>query len=264
MTPVLQALARRPRTYVEQFINLVKTHKVESVYIFGSQIKGFSTDISDIDLFVILQDDITKEELSLLDRKIHIFEEEHGYRKNSTMEDKFLNLVNEKIGMFLNHYLWKKEDFLQARVHKIYRVSPFAVFAPANIVLSTAFSQMKLVHGKELRPDIKPLTVNKTEIVKSLLCNMILSTAQLPFYLVSGQATKYSMESIKWTLYSCSVVDDVRETKLREISLYYSEHFAKKYLETLFALREKYAKNFLFTFATPWYVLKLHLISMFR
>lgn len=263
MAPTTRMLAQKPKEYVLELVDLLKKRQVESVYLFGSHVKGSSSPLSDLDLLIIVPDKTTVQQMEQLHRDICRLEEQHGYRKSKTLEDKFLNFLGEKTGMFSCHFIWKKSDFIRGRMHKMHRMSPLVLLSPSQLVLSTIFSQMKLVTGKNLLNQIKPLRVGKVELLKSLWVTFVLALAQIPYSIVSRQATKYSLEAFKWSLYSCSVVDHLKEVKLQGLAEIYSQYFSKWYLRQVFSLRNRYKTSVPVIFATPWYVLKLHLMRLF-
>ncbi len=260
----LLSLPQKPRDYILEIIKEIDSEVLISIYIFGSHVRGSVSEISDVDLIVVVDDSSDEMDISKIEKKLNELEIKHNYRKNSTkIIDKFLQILDAQTGMFKSSFVCKKCDFINGRFHKIFRVNPISeIISPTAIVLSSVFDQACLVYGKDSLNEVKRPKIKKSPILQSFITTFLLSSAQIPFYLISDKATKYSLEALKWSLYNCYYVLPRANKNLKYTTNYFLDVIPFTYTQKFFYLRDNFKPDLFFTLLAPYYILKLHAVTL--
>lgn len=179
-----------------------------TVVIFGSLTHGgFSENVSDVDLLLVLDDKTTKPTIRQLDREITRLEFQHGFRKRTTAKlDPIYRWISSLTGMFVSHFACRRRDFIEARFARVFGVNrPLCfLFAPARIAWASILSTARVIRGgtdlleEVARPPITRHQLRKSRAMTRLLC--LAALASRPFH---PDATKFAMESLKWTIHAC-------------------------------------------------------------
>jgi hypothetical protein len=76
--------------------------------------------------------------------------------------------------------------------------------------------------------------------------------------------SKYSAESLKWSLYGCATFLGMKEeaTLFKLATNHFHEYLPKRYASRFFSIRAGSKSSFLFGLQTIWYVLKLHVMAI--
>jgi predicted nucleotidyltransferase len=272
----LSWINEKSRKYIVDIIILVNKevgiNKIHSIFLFGSQqVKGDFTPVSDCDLLFIFKDRVSNHHLREIERYFIALEIKHKFRDSSTkLTRSILGVINYSTGMFISHFLTKKEFWEAAKFHKIFRVNKVfsAIFAPRNIVLSNVILNSTLLYGEDLRNLIKPrIKISIREMFRSTVMNIFICFFGV---LLSPHkqlnSIKYILESIKWSLkasnYFC-FKDTVTLNKIIERFLAFekpnnkvkAEFFYSKFIN----LRKIPQNDIRFIISSPIRILKMHI-----
>ena len=272
----LNWINEKSRNYIKDIIILINReigiNKIHTVLLFGSQQSDKDkTIISDCDLLFIFKDRVSKHHLNEIERYFLALEIKHKFKDDSTKLTKnILGVINYTTGMFISHFLTKKEFWDKAIFHKIFRVNKVFsfIFAPKDIVLSNVILNSTLLYGEDLRLTLKPkINLSITEMFRSLVMNLFICF----FGIVLTPRTrlnsiKYILESIKWSLKSANYFcfKDTRDlNKIIERFISLEKKSKKGQAELFFSkfmnLRTKPINDLSFILSSPLRILKLHI-----
>ncbi|MFX0008996.1 MAG: hypothetical protein ACFE9R_01670 [Candidatus Hermodarchaeota archaeon] len=272
----LNWINEKSRNYIEDIIILINKeigiNKIHTVLLFGSQ-QGDkdNTIISDCDLLFIFKDRVSKHHLNEIERYFIALEIKHKFKDPSTKLTKsILGVINYTTGMFVSHFLTKKEFWDEARFHKIFRVNKVFsfIFAPKDIVLSNVILNSTLLYGEDLRLDLKPkINISITQMFRSLVMNLFICFFGM---ILTPRARlnsiKYILESVKWSLKSANYFcfNDTRElNKVVERFIALEKQNKREQAEIFFAkfmnLRKNPINDLSFIISSPLRILKLHI-----
>jgi hypothetical protein len=272
----LNWINEKSRNYIKDIIILINKeigiNKIHTVLLFGSQQGDIdNTIISDCDLLFIFKDRVSKHHLNEIERYFIALEIKHKFKDASTkLTNSILGVINYTTGMFISHFLTKKEFWDKATFHKIFRVNKVFsyIFAPKHIVLSNVILNSTLLYGEDLRLSIKPqINISIKEMFRSLVMNLFICI----FGIILTPRTKlnsikYILESIKWSLKSANYFcfKDTRDLKkIVERFIALEKKSKRKQAEIFFDkfmnLRKKPINDLSFILSTPLRILKLHI-----
>lgn len=262
-------LPKNAINYIKSVINLLENkigcENIVSIILFGSLASSKKlTEVSDIDLIIILDDKISKNTISNLNQLIIKKEEEFKFRKKASSGiERFLHILESQTGMFLSHFICKKSHFLTANFSKIFNVNPIVSYliAPKNIVLNNVFKSAKLLYGRDLLSKAKDIKISRLDLARSLIMNAFLSIGAIILYKFFDGATKFSMEGCKWSMLACYFYSNIKTAGVKDVVKYFEDKGVfKEYLERFIKLREDYRNDLKFSLLTPFIVFKIHLL----
>lgn len=254
--------------YIESVINLLEnkigSENIVSVILFGSLASSKKlTEVSDVDLIIVLEDSISSKTFSNLNQLLTKKEEKFGFRKKPTSGiEQFLYLLESQTGMFISHFICRKSDFLACNFSRIFNVNPIvsSILAPKNIVFGNVVQSGKTLYGRNLLSEVKKVNISKIDLLRSYFMNTLLSTGALIIFKFYKRATKFSMEASKWSMFASYYYANRKTQEISRVIQYFEEkRILKRYLKKLMELRENYRNDFKFSFYTPFVVLKIHL-----
>ena len=267
-------LPQRVIQYVEDIYGELEADigkdKIVSIMLFGSLARSEKvSSVSDVDIIIVLSDSVSKKEMRRLDKILMDKEIEFGFReKVRTTHDIFIQQIEQMTGMFLSHFVCKEEDILSGNFGMIFNVNMLLseLLAPSSIVLEKIKREYIVLYGEDVFSRSKKLKIRRADIVKSMLMNILLSSGAMLIYNFSKSATKFSLESIKWSLLSCHFSMTGSSENISNITLYFRERSKKKchkkYLDKFIQLREDYMPDVEFVLQTPLIVFFVHLYTL--
>jgi hypothetical protein len=195
--------------YLSEFIALASKFfglkNIISGILFGSHTKNDVIPISDCDLLLVVDNSIERKEIDRYRPLFNALGIKHGLRKQPTnIIDKILTHIENHTGMFVNYFISSSKDFKEKNATRIFSVSTILgwLLAPLKIVLGSSIQNAYTFFGKDLVSDWVPEIPRATQIIKSLIMNIILVLGSLFIAPVTRTAGKYILEASKWTLYA--------------------------------------------------------------
>ncbi|MFW9778645.1 MAG: hypothetical protein ACFFE8_07295 [Candidatus Heimdallarchaeota archaeon] len=195
------------RRYVKSVTDYLETHyhhDLIAVILFGSvAFPSKDSRSTDVDLLIVMHDRCSDEKLKLIKKSVFKIE-----RKLLIDQEYDINLIRglqSSTGMFTNCFVCRLMDFEQRKFSKVFSVNLIlsAVLAPQNSVWMSLLRQHRIVWGKNVFTEWpKFLTLTKWDITKSFMMTWLLATGALALSLVHPRIIKFSMEAVKWSLFT--------------------------------------------------------------
>ncbi|TFG04881.1 MAG: nucleotidyltransferase domain-containing protein [Promethearchaeota archaeon] len=259
-------LPERARFYLHKLIQVLEKtlgDRVHSIIMFGSLVKGYATKVSDADILIIVSDDCTKREITFLNRLIMAFEVKFKYLiPPRGIVSQILYSVDKSTGMFISHFIVRKKDFINGNFAKTFQVNRLVakVLAPNEIVYGSVLCRAKVVFGHDLISERIFSKVRRTQLLKSILMNLVTSLLALCIFPITKRATLYEMESAKWSMLAAYYYVKHDSPQLPILLKYFIERdISANYVKRWMSLRSFYQPDFKFGMLTPLNILKIHI-----
>jgi len=256
---------KKANEYLRDVIQLLEGHlqdRLISIIIFGSLVKGYSTEVSDADILIVVSDDCNKKEIQYLHRLIAAYEVKHKYLvPPKGLVPRILYSIDKSTGMFISHFITRKRDFLKGNFSRTFQVNRLMakVLAPNQIVYGSVLSRARLLYGENIIKEVKPPNVQITQLFKSILMNMITSLFTLFIYPLTKRATLYEMETAKWSFLAAYYYVNHDSPPLPVLLKFFLDHeISTAYINRWVALRKNYRPDPKFGLLTPLNILKIH------
>lgn len=193
--------------YIESVTNYLETsypHDVIAVILFGSVVVSSEDHPStDVDLLVVMNDRCPEEHLSLI--KESVLKIERTLLTDLGHDFTFIRGLQISTGMFTNFFVCRLTDFKHRRFSKVFNVNQVlsVLLAPKNSVWMSLIRQHKIIWGKNVFGEWSTLPViTKRDIIQSFLITWLLATGALTLSLIHPRFAKFSMEAMKWSLFT--------------------------------------------------------------
>jgi hypothetical protein len=272
---------RPARNFIKQVIKVVEKYipcTSFALFVFGSlshkQDKADCVNgTSDVDLLVIVKDDVFCKaknawaELNSLQQFFFM-----NGTKNRGIVASILRVVERQTGMHESIFLARERDFKEVRFARIFRTNKIisGLLAPANIVFGSALCHMTRLHGNDdIETTVRAMqsTIGSEkhilpDLVKSLLMNVVLSIAAIVLLPITRRATRYSIESTKWSMYAATyLMIGERPSKPNQQRFFAKLGVNAAFLDRWMQLSKAYQPDVTFTLVAPWNVLKIHALG---
>ena len=259
-------LPKKATAYLRDIIPLLEKSlqdRLISIIIFGSLVKGYATEVSDADILIVLSDECKKKEIQHLHQLINAYEVKYNYLIPPTgLVSRVLYSIDKSTGMFISHFISNKKDFLKGNFAKTFQVNKLMakVLAPNQIVYGSVLCRAKILYGANVLEEAKIPNVPMTQLLKSILMNMVTSLFALLIYPLTKRATLYEMETAKWSLLASYyyVKHDSPALPIL-LKFFLNQGIATNYIKNWIHLRKTYHQNYKFGLLTPLNILKIHM-----
>jgi len=253
----------RVQTYLDALVQTcAQDHAaLVSVVLFGSAAKGgFSGDVSDVDLIIVVSDDAPRAQRRRLAEAVARLEGLHGLRPATMNSRGGLRMFIERM---MSHgfscFVCTRSDLISgdvARVHGLRRLeTPFV----DRIVFASIVASAVTVWGEDLLPQVVVPPVRRLDVFKAFVTfsnQVLLSAVAFP---VLPDATKYGMGALKHSLHSCFFCYHQRTAAVEEeVDFFHRRMGPSRTLMELLALRRKYRRSFAFVIRCLPAIVRLH------
>lgn len=248
---------------VRTFLEKNYSNHLVSIVLFGSTVSNDKTGSpsTDVDLMVILKDECPKNVLKEIRQNLFLFEKRF-ITFNQELISPFFKGLQTATGMFVNFFICKYSDF-KGRSFKVFSINPImGVLAPKNSVWWSIFRQHEIIWGQDvfLEWDSMP-QMTKVDVIQSLIMNWLLSLSSLLFYPFYPKIAKFSMESIKWSLFTWRNYKNLPIYSPNQITRYYSSQasvFEQRVLGEFVKYRVQKQISRFFPLMALFFVLSVH------
>ena len=193
--------------YIDKIQSLILKkykNKVVSLILFGSLAspkseKSFSTDV---DLIIVVKDTCSQkvkkeilEEIQAVEKQLLI-----SYTSNG-----FIFGIQQVTGMFINQFVCFYSDFIYRRFHKVFHVNRFisSILAPQESIWISIKNNYQIILGEDtVKQWISLPNLTRLENTRSFFMNLLLSIGTIFLCIFNTKALKFSMEAIKWSLFT--------------------------------------------------------------
>ncbi|MFX1515912.1 MAG: hypothetical protein ACFFC6_06355 [Promethearchaeota archaeon] len=190
---------------VTHFLKRDYEDKLVSIILFGSLVNANEriTTSTDADLLVVLHDSCTSDDFLRIRRKL--IQLERNSLPSIIDESNFIRGLQSATGMFCNFFICRVSDFKQRNFSKVFNVNSLmgAFLAPKNSVWLSLYRQYRVLWGENAFKEWQTIPIiTKRDFFQSFLMNWFLATGALILYPINSQFAKFSMEAMKWSLFT--------------------------------------------------------------
>jgi len=253
----------RVRTYLEALVQSCAKDRAPlvSVILFGSAAKGgFSGEVSDVDLIIVVSDDASRTQRRRLTEDVARLEALHGLRPPTTNSRGGLGMLIERVmGHGFSCFVCTRSDLVSGDVARVLGVRPLETLFVDRIVFASIVASAVTVWGEDLIPQVAVPSVRRLDVFKALFTfsnQVLLSTVAFP---VLPDATKYAMGALKHSLHSCFFCYQQRTAAVEEeVDFFQRRMGPSQALVELLALRREYRRSFSFVIRSLPVLVRLH------
>ena len=179
---------------------------ITSIILFGSLTNKINQkeNATDIDLLVVINDSCTFSNFKRIKRQIHSIQEVFWPTKK-VFFDLFIKSLQTATGMFVNTFICYHSDLIERRFSKVFGVNPIVaqILAPKSSVWISLKNQYRVIWGEDVISKWSSCVhVSQSDVLRSFLLNICLSLCSLILGTIKPEMYLYSMESIKWSLFT--------------------------------------------------------------
>ena len=257
-------LPARVQAYIEALVQKCAQDQVSlvSVVLFGSAAKGgFSGDVSDVDLIIVVSGDASRTQRRRVAEDVARLEALHGLRPVTEHSPRALQALIERVMAHgLSCFVCTRADLISGDVARVLGVRRLEALFVDRIVFASIVGSAVTVWGENLIPQVPVPSVRRLDVFKALLS----FSAQLVFCAVAfpalPDATKYAMGTLKHSLHSCYFCYHRRTAALElEVDFFRRRLGTSQTLVDLLALRDEYRGSFAFVIQCLSALVRLHL-----
>jgi predicted nucleotidyltransferase len=253
----------RVQTYLEALVQTRAQDRAPliSVVLFGSAAKGgFSGDVSDVDLIVVVSDDVPRTQRRRLAEEVARLEALHGLRAATTQSPGRLRMFIERVmGHGFSCFVCTRSDLISGDVARVLGVRPLETPFVDRIVFASIVASAVTVYGEDLLPHVAVPSVRRLDVFKALFTfsnQVLLSAVAFP---ALPDATKYAMGALKHSLHSCFFCYHQRTAAVEEeVDFFQRRMGPSQTLVELLALRRKDRRSFAFVIRCLPAIVRLH------
>ena len=233
-----------------------------SVVLFGSAAKGgFSADVSDVDVIIVVSDDVSRADRLRLSEDVAHLETLHELRP-ATMHGAggLRTRIERAVGHGFSCFVCTRSDLISGDVARVLDLRPWEAPFVDRIVFASIVASAMTVWGEDLLPQVPVPPVRRLDVLKALFGfsnQVLLSVVTFP---VLPDATKYAMGALKHSLHSCFFCYHQRTTTLEdEVAFFNGRRRVSRTLQELLSLRREYRRSFAFVIRCLPTLARLHL-----
>ena len=257
-------LPARVQTYIEALVRTCAQDRAPlvSVVLFGSAAKGgFSGDVSDVDLIIVVPDDASRAIRRRLGEDVARLETFHGLRPATTHSPGGLRArIERAVGHGFSCFVCTRSDLISGDVARVLDLRPLETPFVDRIVFASIVASAVTVWGEDLLPRVPVPSVRRLDVFKALFGfsgQVFLSAMTFP---VLPDATRYAMGALKHSLHSCYFCYHGQTAALEEeVDFFRRRLGASQTLVDLLALRGEYRRSFAFVIGCLPALARLHL-----
>lgn len=253
----------RVQTYLDALVQTCAQDQAAlvSVVLFGSAAKGgFSGDVSDVDLIIVVSDDASRAQRRRLIEDVARLEVLHGLRPATTRSPGRLRMFIERV---MSHgfscFVCTRSDLTSGDVARVLGIRPLETPFVDRIVFASIVASAVSVWGEDLLPQVVAPSVRRLDVFKALLTfsnQVLLSAVAFP---ALPDATKYAMGALKHSLHSCFFCYHQRTAAVEEeVDFFQRRMGSSRTLVELLALRRQHRRSFAFVIRCLPAIVQLH------
>jgi len=254
----------RVQTYTEALVRTCAQDRTPlvSVVLFGSAAKGgFSGDVSDVDVIIVVSDDASRAKRLQLGEDVARLETLHGLRPATTYSRGGIRArIERAVGHGISCFVCTRSDLISGDVARVLDLRPWEAPFVDRIVFASIVASAVTIWGEDLLPRVPVPSIRRRDVFKALFgfsSQVVLSAVTFP---VLPDATKYAMGVLKHSLHSCFFCYQQRTTTLEEEVAFFDRRLgASRTLMELLSLRRQYRRSFAFVIRCLPTLARLHL-----
>jgi predicted nucleotidyltransferase len=257
-------LPARVQTYIEALVQTCAQDRAAlvSIVLFGSAAKGgFSGDVSDVDVIIVVSDAASRAKRLRLGENVARLETLHELRPATTHSPGGLQVrIERAVGHGFSCFVCTRSDLISGDVARVLDLRPWEAPFVDRIVLASIVASAMTVWGEDLLPRVPVPSVRRLDVFKALFgfsSQVLLSAVTFPLL---PDATKYAMAALKHSLHSCFFCYHQGTTTLEDEVAFFNRRLgASRTLVELLSLRREYRRSFAFVIRCLPTLARLHL-----
>jgi predicted nucleotidyltransferase len=232
-----------------------------SVVLFGSAAKGgFSGEVSDVDLIIVLSDDASRSQRRQLADDVAHLEALHGLRPPTTHSAGRLRALMDRVMAHgFSCFVCTRGDVISGDVGRVLDLRPLETLFVDRIVFASIVASAVTVWGEDLLPRVAVPSIRRLDVFKALFGFFGQVVASAVTFPALPDATKYAMGTLKHSLHSCFFCYHARTAALEEEVDFFQRRLGpSQTLVELLALRRTYRPSFAFVIRCLPTLVRLH------
>jgi predicted nucleotidyltransferase len=254
-------LAPRVQAYLDELIRTCVhiEQPLVSLILFGSAASGGFSDVSDVDLLIVVPSETKPESKQALRTEVARLEVVHGFR-SATPARVLQARIERAVGHQFSCFICTRDDLMSGDVARILDLRPWEAPFVDRIVLASIAASAATASGENLLPGVRVPPVRRLDVFKALFgfaCQIVLIVESFPLL---PDATKYAMGVLKHSLHSCFFCYHRRTAPVEEEVEFFSRRLgASRTLDELLSLRRQYRRSFGFVIRCLPTITRIHL-----
>src|SRR4051812_1485812 len=200
-------LPARVRTYIDALLQACADRgtPLQSVVVFGSAAQGgFSGDVSDVDLIVVVPDGASRTMRDTLREDVARIETRQGLRSVlAAPAGRLRSRVERAVGHGFSCFVCTRSDVVSGDVARVLDLTSIEALFVDRIVLAGIIASAVSVAGEDLLSQVKVPPVRRLDRFKALFGFSSQVFLGALTFAVLLDATKYAMGALKHSLHSC-------------------------------------------------------------
>jgi predicted nucleotidyltransferase len=256
-------LPARVQTYLDALVQTCAQDGplLVSVVLFGSAAKGgFSGEVSDVDLIIVLSDDASRSQRRQLADDVARLEALHGLRPATTHSAGSLRALMDRVMAHgFSCFVCTRGDVISGDVGRVLDLRPLETLFVDRIVFASIVASAVTVWGEDLLPRVAVPSIRRLDVFKALFGFFGQVVASAVTFPALPDATKYAMGTLKHSLHSCFFCYHARTAALEEEVDFFQRRLGpSQTLVELLALRRTYRPSFAFVIRCLPTLVRLH------
>ena len=256
-------LPARVQTYLDALVQTCAQDGplLVSVVLFGSAAKGgFSGEVSDVDLIIVLSDDASPSQRRQLADDVARLEALHGLRPATTHSvGRLRALMDRVMAHGFSCFVCTRGDVISGDVGRVLDLRPLETLFLDRIVFASIVASAVTVWGEDVLPRVAVPSIRRLDVFKALFGFFGQVVASAVLFPALPDATKYAMGTLKHSLHSCFFCYHTRTAALEEEVDFFQRRLGpSQTLVELLALRRTYRPSFAFVIRCLPTLVRLH------
>ena len=240
-------------------------NELVSLILFGSMLgnKGKGKSSTDIDLIIVIRDSCPKNTRLQLQKELFGLQQEYIIDEPE-FKDIFIRGLQSATGMFINSFLCTYSD-IQGRIfHKTFGVNRIIAFilAPQSSVWLSLKERHRILIGRDVIQEWEnEILFEPNDIIRSCIMNCLLSVGALCLSVLKVDMTHFSMEAVKWSLFTWKNRKNKATSQLEVLCRNYAHIGSKierQVLSAFLEYRSNLKPNKYLVLLAPIFIFKLH------
>jgi len=256
-------MANRVQQYLDAVAQLHAGGAISlvSVILFGSAAGGAFSATSDVDLIIVVPDETSQEDRSLLRGLVTDLEIMHGLRLSESRPKNSLEIFAEHAGGHGHSCFYcTRGDLISGDVARIFGLRSTEEMFLERTFLASVIVSARTFWGEDLLSRVPLPSLRRLDVFKALfrLTGLVLfSAAAFP---VLPDATRYAMGALKHSLHGCYFCYHLKNAPLdEEVAFFNSRLGESRTLLELLNQRQKYRRSIAFVLRCVPILFRLHM-----
>jgi predicted nucleotidyltransferase len=260
---VCPPLPERVQIYLGEVIQVCAQdgRPVVCLVLFGSATKGGFSDVSDVDLIVVLPDEATPADKRRLRATVTQLESRHGLRPTAPRAPwKIQPRIERAAGHLFPCCVCTRSELLSGDAAQVLGLHRWEAPFLDRIVFASIVASAVTISGEDIVSQIHVLPIRRVDVFRALFalsCQLALALVTFPFL---PDATKFAMAALKHSLHSCYFCYRGRTTLLDQEVAFFNRRFGtSRTLVELLSMRRQYRRSLAFVLGCVPTIVALHL-----